>query len=195
MAADMAKFDAQFLGPLRVAGWGAAAGLLLLPLIAMQFTEEVNWTAGDFVFAAALFLIVGGAAEATVRLAKSFAYRAAVALALIAGFVTIWATGAVGIIGSEQDDSNAMFLALLLLGALGAFAVRFRAPAMAWVLGAMALGQMAIGVVALAFGLGAADPSWPMDVVLATAILTVFWLLSAGLFRMAGQGRGAGAGG
>ncbi len=34
---------------LRIAAWSAAALVLLLPLVAMQFTEEVNWTVADFV--------------------------------------------------------------------------------------------------------------------------------------------------
>lgn len=29
--------------PWRIVGWGTAAALLLLPLVAMQFTSEVNW--------------------------------------------------------------------------------------------------------------------------------------------------------
>ena len=32
----------------RPAIWGAAAFLLVLPAVAMQFTSEVNWTASDF---------------------------------------------------------------------------------------------------------------------------------------------------
>ncbi len=35
--------------PWRAAVWCAAAFLLLLPLVAMQFTREVNWTLSDFV--------------------------------------------------------------------------------------------------------------------------------------------------
>src|SRR4029079_19718614 len=40
--------------PWRVIGWGAVTILLMLPLIAMQFTTEVNCTASDFIFAAAM---------------------------------------------------------------------------------------------------------------------------------------------
>ena len=43
----------------RIAAWAAAALILLLPLVAMQFTEEVRWTASDFAAAAAL---LGGGA-------------------------------------------------------------------------------------------------------------------------------------
>ena len=40
---------------LRIVAWGAAATLLLVPLVAMQLTDDVAWTAGDFV-AAGIFL-------------------------------------------------------------------------------------------------------------------------------------------
>ena len=33
----------------RIAAWGLAGLILLLPLVAMQFTDEVEWTASDFV--------------------------------------------------------------------------------------------------------------------------------------------------
>lgn len=42
----------------RVMGWGIAAGILLLPFIAMQFTREANWTGSDFIFAAVLIALI-----------------------------------------------------------------------------------------------------------------------------------------
>jgi len=33
----------------RIVGWGTATIMLLLPLIAMQFTDEVNWDVSDFI--------------------------------------------------------------------------------------------------------------------------------------------------
>ena len=35
----------------RVALWGTVAALLTLPAVAMQFTHEVQWGPGDFLFA------------------------------------------------------------------------------------------------------------------------------------------------
>ena len=35
----------------RIARWTVAGTLLALPAVAMQVTDEVNWTVSDFVFA------------------------------------------------------------------------------------------------------------------------------------------------
>jgi hypothetical protein len=43
----------------RMAAWAMPAGLMLLPLLAMQFTDEVNWNAADFVALGALLAGVG----------------------------------------------------------------------------------------------------------------------------------------
>ena len=48
------------VGGWRIARWVAAALVLLLPLIAMQFTDGVNWDVADFLFAGALLVGVGG---------------------------------------------------------------------------------------------------------------------------------------
>ena len=41
--------------------------LLLVPLIAMQYTTEVNWTVGDFLVAGVLLLGIGLAIELLLR--------------------------------------------------------------------------------------------------------------------------------
>jgi hypothetical protein len=40
-------------------GWSATGLLLLLPLVAMQFTEEVDWGVGDFVIFGSLLVAAG----------------------------------------------------------------------------------------------------------------------------------------
>ena len=75
----------------------AIAGLLLLPLLAMQFTDEVAWTPADFVSAAAL---LGGAAliyEVAARRILVPGRRKIVGAAIITLLAVIWAQGAVGI--------------------------------------------------------------------------------------------------
>lgn len=82
----------------RIVGWGIAAILFLLPLVAMQFTDEVNWDLIDFIIFGAMLLAAGGALELASRMMSNKVYRAAVAVAVIAAFILIWVNGAVGII-------------------------------------------------------------------------------------------------
>ena len=68
-----------------------ALAILCVPLIAMQFTAEVNWKAGDFLVFAAMLLALGGAIELAIRFARNRWMRAiAVALSLT-GFLFVWA--------------------------------------------------------------------------------------------------------
>ena len=71
--------------------------LLFVPLVAMQFTHDVNWTASDFLVAGALLLGTGLIYEITaMRLTKPW-QRMAVGAALLIILGVIWAQLAVGI--------------------------------------------------------------------------------------------------
>lgn len=79
--------------------------LLCIPLIAMQFSDEVNWTLSDFIIAGALLLGTGLAIEFTARTVKTKSNKIAIiAITLIALFL-IWAELAVGIFGTPFAGS------------------------------------------------------------------------------------------
>lgn len=78
----------------------SVAIILLIPVIAMQFTDEVNWTLLDFVVAAVLLFSTGLMCELTLRKIKKTKYRIAICLALLLSFILIWAELAVGIFGT-----------------------------------------------------------------------------------------------
>lgn len=79
-------------------GMALATGLLLLvPLVAMQFTREVNWGPGDFVVAGALLFGAGMTYVVAARTARRASQRAAIAVAVVCATVLIWAELAVGI--------------------------------------------------------------------------------------------------
>lgn len=170
----------------RIAAWAMAAALMLLPLIAMQFTDEVNWNAADFVVFGTLLAGVGGTLELAAWKTANTAYRAAVAVALAAAFILIWMNGAVGIIGSEDNAANLMFGGVLAVGIAGAIVARFRPGAMARVLMATALAQVLVAVVVLIAGLGSGR-HWPVDILVLTGFFVALWLLSAWLFRKAAR--------
>lgn len=161
----------------RIAGWGTAALVLLLPLVAMQFTDEVNWSVADFVVFGAMLAAAGGAFELAARTTRNAAYRAAVGVALAAAFLLVWANGAVGIIGSEDNPANLMFGGVLAVGLVGAAVARFRPQGMARALVATALAQALVAVIAAVAGMG--------HIFVATAFFGALWLGSAWLFRRA----------
>ena len=78
--------------------------ILLVPLVAMQLTDDVVWTASDFVIMGALLFGTG----LTYEVLKSYVsgkYRAALAIALLVIFLVIWAELAVGIFGTPFAGS------------------------------------------------------------------------------------------
>ena len=174
--------------PWRPILWSIPVALLLLPAVAMQFTDEVDWNAFDFIFATVMFGSVGLVVELTVRSSRSIAFRAAVALALAAAFLIIWINGAVGIIGDEDNPANLMFGAVLAVALLGSLAALFRAPGMAIAMFAAAVAQLAVGVIALVGGM-AEGPAAPYDVIGSTGFLGGMWLVSGLLFRKAARER------
>lgn len=162
----------------RVAGWGLAAFLLLLPAVAMRYTDEVSWTAGDFIFAALLIGFVGISYELTVRVTRNWAHRAAVIAALAATFLTIWANGAVGMIGSEDNPYNLLFFGVIALALLGAVAARFRPAGMALAMAAAATAQVCVAAGGL---------STDMRGAIFSAAFAGLWLLGAALFWSAAR--------
>ncbi|WP_235938514.1 hypothetical protein [Chitinophaga solisilvae] len=74
--------------------------LLLIPLAAMQFTGEVNWSLTDFIVAGALLLGTGLLCELVMRKVKKTGYRVAFIIAILGTLLLIWIELAVGIFGS-----------------------------------------------------------------------------------------------
>ncbi len=64
----------------------------------MQFTDEVNWTLGDFVIAGALLFGTGIMCELVIRRVKNINYRIAICVALLVLLFLVWAELAVGIL-------------------------------------------------------------------------------------------------
>jgi ABC-type cobalt transport system substrate-binding protein len=74
--------------------------LLLIPLIAMQFTDDVNWTTTDFIIAGGLLLGTGFITEIVLRTIKKHSYRVALLSVIFIIVILIWLELAVGIFGT-----------------------------------------------------------------------------------------------
>ena len=79
--------------------------ILSIPLIAMQFTKEVNWTLSDFVIAAVLLLGTGLAIELVIRYVKTGLSRTILLVIILLLLFLTWAELAVGIFGTPFAGS------------------------------------------------------------------------------------------
>jgi len=82
-----------------------AVSLLFIPLIAMNFTEEVNWKLGDFLVAGVL---LGGASlglEFILRKTRTKVLKLVLITLLLLALLLVWAEMAVGIFGSPLAGS------------------------------------------------------------------------------------------
>ena len=77
-----------------------ASVLLLIPLVAMQFTNEVVWTASDFIVAGVLLFGTGLMCELTMRKVKSTKGRLALVTSILGLLFLVWAELAVGVFGT-----------------------------------------------------------------------------------------------
>ena len=79
--------------------------LLLIPLLAMQFTNEVNWTLSDFVVAAVLLFSTGLTCEFVMRKIHNVKYRIIICGVILVVLILIWIELAVGIFGTPFAGS------------------------------------------------------------------------------------------
>lgn len=170
-ATDMNPGTERFL---RIAGWLSAAALLALPAIAMQFTDEVEWSAGDFIFAGIVFSIVGGIFEVTARASRNLSFRIGAVAAVACAFLQVWINLAVGIIGSEDNSANWTYFAVVLIAAAGAVTALSSPQGLKRAMLAAAGAQVLFSVLHAANG----TPTPVID-----GFFVMLWLLAARLFH------------
>lgn len=83
----------------------SVALLLLIPFIAMQFTNEVMWTLSDFIIAGVLLLGTGLMCELVIRKVTTPRHRIIFCTVILFGLVIIWLELAVGIFGTPFAGS------------------------------------------------------------------------------------------
>lgn len=79
--------------------------ILLIPFVAMQFTDEVKWKPFDFALAAALLLSTGLICELVLRVVKKPLYRIIICVLVLLVLLLVWLELAVGIFGTAMAGS------------------------------------------------------------------------------------------
>ncbi|MBX3562499.1 MAG: hypothetical protein KF780_11890 [Sphingomonas sp.] len=171
----------------RLLPWGIAAVLLLLPAVAMRFTDEVKWDLADFLIIGTLLAMVCGAIELAARTTTNGFYRAGVCLAVVTTFLLFWINAAVGMIGDENNPANLMYAGVLLVAFAGALIARFRPTGMARAFFATAGAQGLVALIALIAGLGASEPPGPVGILILNGFFVALWVLAGGLFFQAAR--------
>lgn len=83
----------------------ALLSVLFIPLVAMQFSEEVNWSLGDFAVMGTLLLGLGFGLNLILKRTRQKDRRIVGIVLLILAFLLIWVELAVGIFGSPLAGS------------------------------------------------------------------------------------------
>ncbi|MEY3001499.1 MAG: hypothetical protein RL648_1713 [Verrucomicrobiota bacterium] len=125
--------------------------VLLIPLLAMQVTDEVAWSGADFLVA---FLLLSGSVALygwIVQAGACRGHRMGAAAFVLALLFLVWANLAVGIIGDETHPGNLLYGGVVLVALVWGGAVRFRARPMVGVVALVAALLAAVPVVSYLF--------------------------------------------
>ena len=171
----------------RLMVWALVVALILLIPLAMQFTNEVQW--GEAVAYGVILLAAGGSYELWQWLkTRTRAYRIAFGVGLLGALLLGWVSGAVGIIGSENNPANLMYWAVPAVLLIGSLSSRLKPRGMVRTLFAAALVQMLVPVVALFIS---PEVSWGnagvIGVFAVNSIFALLFVASALLFRLANK--------
>jgi len=114
------------------------------------------------------------------------AYRAGVAVALLASFLTVWTT-------IVRDDGTGIgWFLVIMAAAVGAFSAWFRPAGMARAMLGVAIMQGLLGVAIATAPSTASMPDGPFKALLFSGFFTALWLISATFFRLASKSQQAG---
>lgn len=127
----------------------STALLLLVPLVAMQFTDEVVWTLGDFVFAGVLLFGTGMLLVLVATKSTGSSHKWGMGIAILSIFLLTWVNLAVGLVGHEGEPINTLYFIIPAVGFIGAFLSRFKSQGLCYTLCIMAVIPMIIAVIAL----------------------------------------------
>lgn len=164
----------------RILGWGTVIAFVLAPLVAMQFTADVQWDETDFIIATVIFGIIGALVELTVLLTANPFTRAGGFLTILAGFMLLWANLSVGMIGDAGNPVNLLFGVVLLIAVAGAWLSILHRLILPTFMLAAGVTQFAIGLFA---GILGSDFRGGM----LTILLATLWWLASLLFAIAGR--------
>jgi hypothetical protein len=161
--------------------------ILAVPLVAMQFTAEVNWSLADFIIMGMLVFGTGASFVFVMKYATNFIYRIAVLGAFGTTFLLVWANLAVGLIGSGPHAGNLMYLAVYAIVIIGSIRSRFTSVGMERVMYVAAISLVVLAAIAIFTNMGAYPGSSVNEIIAVNGFFATLFGIAGSLFRLAAQ--------
>lgn len=165
----------------------ALATLLLLsiPLIAMQFTNEVDWSFADFIIMGLLIFGTGSSYVLITRFATNLIYRAAIAQVLGTTLFMIWANLAVGLIGSGPNAGNLLYMGVITVVIVGSIRARFSAVGMERAMYMTSFSLVLVAVIGLLTNMDEYPGSSIKEIIAINAFFAILYAVAGSLFHFA----------
>ena len=157
--------------------------LLMIPFVAMQITNEVNWSTTDFLLVGILLFSSGLTFVLVTRNSANLIYRIAMGSAIGITLLLVWVNLAVGLIGSGPHAGNLMYIGVLIIVISGIFISRFNAHGMQLTMFGTALSLVVIAVIALLLNMDDYPGSSVTEIIGVNAFFGTLFLISGLLFR------------
>lgn len=164
-----------------------AALLILVPLTAMMFTNEITWSLVDFIVAWLLFFGAGFSYRLIARKSINLTYKAATSIAVGTTLLLIWINLAVGFIGNENNPANLMYAVVIAVGLISALLVRFHPLRMARALFNTALAQAIVVMIVFITDLHYSTDSSVLEILVFNGVFIALWIGSGLLFWYASR--------
>lgn len=161
--------------------------LLMIPFIAMQFTSEVDWSAGDFLIMGALLFCIGISYVLLHRSNAQFVFKLAAAIAAGTTFLMIWANLAVGLIGAGPNVANLMFGAVVLILIVCTIRSGLTTAGMERTMYATALSLAVLAVIALLGNMDQYPGTSGLEIIGICGFFAGLYAIAGGLFHYAGK--------
>jgi hypothetical protein len=180
----------------RLTVWAAVVALILMvPFLAMRLhwrvpdpgsptLDEVNWSLFDFVVAGTVLFGAAMTYELIARKLGTSAYRIGVGIACMTGLVLLWINMAVGLIGSDDNPANLMYLAVLAIAFSGTYLAGFQPRGVSRAMFVTAAAQALVPIIAFAINRPDFSPG-VVQVMMLNGVFVALWIASALMFRYA----------
>jgi hypothetical protein len=159
--------------------------ILSVPLAAMQFTNEVDWSIFDFLIMGILIFSTGLSLVLVMKYAINMVYKVAMIMAFGTTFLLVWANLAVGLIGSGPHIGNLLYLAVYVIAIVGSIRSRFNSFGMERAMYATAVAMVAVAAIAIFGNMSAGSPV--NEVIAVNGFFATLYAITGSLFRLSAQ--------